>query len=217
MVECIRFINTWFKSNTYVLYYPQYENVWVIDPGDVQPIIQWMNDQRKRSVSGVFLTHAHFDHIYGVNHLLEHYPDCVVYTANEYGKLLLSDAKKNASYYSELGPIIINNLAKVSFYDDDMELWPGKKMNVLATPGHSDDSVCLLVDGKLFTGDTLIKDIRTVTKLKTGSVDKLRSSLGLLDTLRGEHLQVMAGHEECFSLDDYDLEIAIKKAWDYEN
>lgn len=217
MLECIRFVNNWFTSNTYILSHENYEGVWVIDPGDVQPVIQWMNEHSKFSVSGILLTHAHFDHIYGVNQILEHYPDCVVFTANEYGKLLLSDAKKNASYYTDLGPIVIRPSAHVSFYKEKTELWPGEEMRVLYTPGHSDDSVCMLIGGMLFTGDTLIKDTRTVTKLKTGSEDKLRSTLDLLETFRGQHLQVLAGHEESFALDDYNLEKAIKKACDYGN
>lgn len=44
-------------------------------------------------VKAVLLTHGHFDHIYGLNRLVEMNPDVVVYT-NEAGKEALLNAKK---------------------------------------------------------------------------------------------------------------------------
>ena len=211
MINCNRFVNTWFTSNTYILSHSQYENIWIVDPGDVQPIINWIDRNGKKTVSGILLTHAHFDHIYGVNDILNLYPQCIVYTANEYGKELLGDAKKNSSRYSELGPITIKELAQVSFFKSEMTLWKDVLMKVYITPGHSDDSVCLQIDNMLFTGDTLIKDVRTVTKLKGGSVEKLKETIRLLSSLKGKGLTIHAGHEDSFLLDNYNLEKAFFK------
>ena len=211
MFDIIRHINSRFTSNTYIISHPQYENVWIVDPGDVQPIINWIDSNGKKTVSGILLTHAHFDHIYGINNILDLYPQCVVYIANEYGKALLYDAKKNFSRYTEIGPIIIKEQAQVSFYKPEMNLWPHVRMKVFLTPGHSDDSVCLQIDNMLFTGDTLIKDVRTVTKLKGGSVEKLKETVIFLSSLKGKGLTVHAGHEDSFLLDNYNLEKALFK------
>ena len=86
-----------------------------------------------------------------------------------------------------------------------MLLWNGVEIKTFNTPGHSDDSQCLIVDGMLFTGDTLIKNVRTVTKLKGGSVEKLEESVKFIASLKGNHLKVMPGHDEEFWLDEYDL------------
>lgn len=206
MFDIIRHINSRFTSNTYILSHPQYENVWIVDPGDVQPIINWIDSNGKKNVSGILLTHAHFDHIYGINDILNLYPQCIVYTANEYGKELLYDAKKNSSQYTELGPITIKEQAIVSFFKSEMTLWKDTLMKIYLTPGHSYDSVCLQIDNMLFTGDTLIKDVRTVTKLKGGSVVKLEETVKFLSTLKGKGLTVHAGHEDSFLLDNYTLE-----------
>ena len=48
----------------------------------------------------MLLTHAHFDHIYGLLELLERYPDCRIYT-NEIGRETLGNAKLNMSLYHE--------------------------------------------------------------------------------------------------------------------
>ena len=84
-------------------------------------------------------------------------------------------------------------------------------MKVYITPGHSDDSVCLQIDNMLFTGDTLIKDVRTVTKLKGGSVKKLEETVRFLSSLKGKGLTVHAGHEDSFLLDNYNLEKTLFK------
>ena len=205
MLEVTRFVNSRFNSNTFILSHPKHDGVWVVDPGDTEPHFEWMKTHQKISIIGILLTHAHFDHIYGVNEIVERFPDCVVYVANEYGMDALHNPKTNGSKYTEEGPIVIAEYAKVEFFGDTMQLWEGVVMKTINTPGHSDDSQCLLVDGRLFTGDTLIKDVRTVTKLKGGSVEKLDESMKIIASLKGNSLRVMPGHGEEFELDEYDL------------
>jgi len=55
----------------------------LVDIGDYAEIKEHFLEQY--SLQGVFLTHTHFDHIYGLNELLEDYPDVPVYT-NAFGK-----------------------------------------------------------------------------------------------------------------------------------
>lgn len=205
MLEVARFINSRFSSNTFILSHPKYDGVWVVDPGDTEPVFEWMKTHQKTSVSGILLTHAHFDHIYGLNEIVSLYPSCVVYIANEYSLNALHNPKINGSKYTEEGPIMIAENVKVEYYKDSMQLWDGVEMKTINTPGHSDDSQCLLVDDMLFTGDTLIKDVRTVTKLRGGSVKKLEESVKMLEALKGNHTQVLPGHGDEFELDDYDL------------
>lgn len=205
MLEVTRFINSRFGSNTFILSHPEHDDVWVVDPGDTEPVFEWMQKHQKTSVTGILLTHAHFDHIYGMNEIVSRYPSCIVYVANEYGLNALNNPKINGSRYTEEGPIEIADSAKVEYYSETMQLWDGLEMITINTPGHSDDSQCLLVDGLLFTGDTLIKDVRTVTKLKGGSVEKLDESVKVIASLKGNSLRVMPGHGDEFELDEYDL------------
>lgn len=208
MVECTRIVNSWFSSNTYILSHSKYEDVWLIDPGDVLPVLEWLIRKGKKSVAGILLTHAHFDHMYGINDILKAFPQSIVYTSNDYGMELLFDAKKNASQYTEMGSIVIDKEATIRYYEQEQFLWPGIPIKVYRTPGHSDDSVCFIVENMLFTGDTLIKDVRTVTKLKTGSKEKLEESLREIEFLKGKGLLVHPGHEDIFSLDEYNIAIS---------
>lgn len=205
MLEAVRFVNSRFNSNTFILSHSGHGDVWVIDPGDTEPVFEWMRNHSKTSVTAILLTHAHFDHIYGVNELVTRYPTCVVYVANEYGVTALRNPKVNGSRYTDEGPIVISDKAIIRHYEEIMSLWDSVEMRTFNTPGHSDDSQCLLLNGMLFTGDTLIKDVRTVTKLKGGSVGKLEESMKVIESLKGQHLIVMPGHGDEFELDDYGL------------
>lgn len=205
MLEVTRFINSRFNSNTYLLSHLEYDDVWVVDPGDTEVVFEWMKVHSKRTVAGILLTHAHFDHIYGLNGIVGRFPECIAYIANEYGNDALRDPKVNGSRYTDEGPIVVSDSTIICFYGKTLQLWNGVEMQTINTPGHSPDSQCLLLEGMLFTGDTLIKDVRTVTKLKGGSVEKLEDSIFLLASLKGKHLRVMPGHGDDFQLDEYDL------------
>ena len=209
MIQFVRLVNTQFTSNTYILSKEDEKAVWLVDPGDIQPVWQWMQAHGKKEVLGVLLTHGHFDHLYGINKVLEEYPQCSIYVANEYGKSLLFDARKNNSYYAPIEDVVVSSAADVRLYNNSLALWPNVTLKVLFTPGHSEDSVCLRVGKLLFTGDTLIHNLRTVTKLRGGDTLKLKDSIEILRTLLGQGLHVCPGHNEEFELDGYDLRKAI--------
>ena len=207
MIDVIRFINSRFTSNSYIIYSSENEEVWIVDPGDFSPLYDWMLANDKTNVKGVLITHVHFDHIYGVNELYSKFPSTIFYVYNEEGINALYDTKKNGSKYAE-SPIVLDSRAFVKIATLDLELWNGCFVRCFFTPGHSEDSMCMLLGNILFTGDTLIKNYRTVTKLKGGSVDNLRKSIDWIASLKGNNIIVYGGHENSFALDTYDLSIA---------
>ena len=207
-LSCVRFVNSLFTSNAYIISYENKSDIWVVDPGDTLPIYQWMAENGKTEIKGILLTHSHFDHIYGINDIISRYPQSVIYVANESGKHALFDAKLNGSKYTERA-IIISECAKVCYYPSQFYLWYNIPISVYMTPGHSDDSVCFTISHHLFTGDTLIKDTRTVTKLKNGSVEKLKQSLKLIKSIDIEPCIILPGHGEEFFLRGYDFNKAL--------
>ena len=207
MINVVRFVNSRFSSNSYIIYSTESEAIWVVDPGDFGLLDAWMIDNKKNYVKGVLITHAHFDHIYGVNELYSKFPSTIFYVYNDEGVKALYDMKKNGSKYTE-NPIVLDGRASVKTVTPDLELWVGCSIQCFFTPGHSEDSMCMLLGKILFTGDTLIKNYRTVTKIKGGSVEKLHNSIDWIATLRGKGLIIYGGHENSFALDSYDLSIA---------
>lgn len=75
----VQIVNSIFSSNTYILSHTDSCRVWLIDIGDIEPVIARLLPGQQ--IQGVFLTHTHFDHFYGINRLISLFPDCIVYTS----------------------------------------------------------------------------------------------------------------------------------------
>ena len=78
-MEVTQIVNRVYASNSYILYRFQHDEAWLVDVGDADVIIRWIEEHSKK-LKGVLLTHTHFDHIYGLNQLLDRYPDMIVFT-----------------------------------------------------------------------------------------------------------------------------------------
>jgi glyoxylase-like metal-dependent hydrolase (beta-lactamase superfamily II) len=68
------------------------------------------------------------------------------------------------------------------------------EFRVLHTPGHTEDSTCLLVGDRLFTGDTLLIGGCGRTDLPGGNPEKQYESLRRLTAL-GDQIQVFPAHD----------------------
>ena len=68
-------------------------------------------------------------------------------------------------------------------------------IKVIHTPGHTPDSICLLVDGKLLTGDTLFVGECGRTDLPGGSAEAMYHSLFDKIAKLDEGIEVYPGHD----------------------
>lgn len=173
-------INSLFQSICY-----QIDNC-LIDPGD---IIEWY-----KTTKYVLLTHAHFDHIYGLNELLRNSPTTKVFT-NEYGKGMLLDAKKNMSFYHET-PFILDFPDNIVIVQDreEIELDNGIKAKAIFTPGHNPSCITWIMGEALFSGDSYIPGIRTVTNLPGGNKREAAQSLKLIKEI-SKDMAIYPGHQ----------------------
>jgi glyoxylase-like metal-dependent hydrolase (beta-lactamase superfamily II)/rhodanese-related sulfurtransferase len=112
--------------------------------------------------------------------------------ANQHGLRVhhLIDTHTHADHFSatrqlarRLGvPVLMHQSSPASFAD--MRLGDGEsialgrlRLNVMHTPGHTQDSMCLQVENRLFTGDTLLIGATGRTDLPTGDPEALYDSL----------------------------------------
>jgi glyoxylase-like metal-dependent hydrolase (beta-lactamase superfamily II) len=187
--------NSIFKSRTYILFVPDRDTVWLVDCGDVNGILQWL-DRNKKILSGVFLTHTHFDHIYGLNELKRVCPQCMVYVS-VIGKQGLYDPKLNMSRYHPTVPIFMYEHEDVLVLKETetIVLWPGVTLEVFETPGH--DPACLVYKAGhyFFTGDSYIPGISTVTSFPgSNKLDTKISLERILKIKEKYNLTVCPGH-----------------------
>ena len=160
-MQVISLTNSFFASASHVIQLA--DAIYIVDPGDSKPLIDAVERIGLR-VAGILLTHAHFDHIYGLNELIERFPDAPIYT-NEAGAEMLVSAKLNLSKYHEQ-PFELNypqNIVKVADGDTIGNI------QVVATPGHNPSCLTYIIDDAIFTGDAYIPGIAVVTNLPKGN------------------------------------------------
>lgn len=148
-------INSFFNSLSYRV------GPFLLDPGD-----EWEGFE---NVEAVLLTHAHFDHIYGLNRVAELNPSVKVYT-NKVGQEMLLDARKNLSIYNET-PFVFNYSEKLHVVEDDdiIHSSDGLIATAIFTPGHNPSCITWIIDNNLFTGDSYIPGLPVVTNLPKGN------------------------------------------------
>ena len=180
MLQVKRIINSIFTSNTYLLYDERYSYCWLIDIGDYAKVADAL--PQGVEIRGVFLTHTHFDHIYGLNELYNAWPKIIVYTS-ESGHNALYNDKTNLSRYHNCPIIYEGDRVKILGDGDIIELYPDIQLTSYATPGHSTCSLSHEVANNLFTGDAYIPGIKVVTKLPGGNRIIAKQSIEKILTL----------------------------------
>jgi glyoxylase-like metal-dependent hydrolase (beta-lactamase superfamily II) len=144
-------------TNTWVIAEPGSPSVVIVDPGpDDEGHLRRVLAAAvagDRRVASILLTHGHLDHSAGAARLAE-----------------LSGAPVQAADPAR-------RLGAEGFADGDVITAAGCELRVVATPGHSSDSVSLLLpaDGALFTGDTVLGRGTTVIAHDGHLGDYLRS------------------------------------------
>jgi len=166
MLQVKQVVNRVFTSNTYIVFDEDFDDCWLVDVGDYERVLAAIPN--KKNIKGLFLTHTHFDHIYGINDLCEHYPNCTVYTST-FGSEALMDDRKNLSRYHEHPIIFKGKYLKVVDDGDEIPLLCNSKIKAVATPGHDPGCLSFMVDNFIFTGDSFIPNLNVVTKLPRGN------------------------------------------------
>lgn len=174
--KCSYISNAVFSSRTYWITDGQGRNVWLVDCGDIDEVLGRI--PATAVVSGVLLTHIHFDHIYGLNHLLEEVPGCRVYT-NKPGREALVDPKLNFSrYHADVEDFVFRYPESVEVVEEGtrVALFEDVSADVHYTPGHDDTCLCFAVGEYLFTGDAWIPGVKTVTSFPRSDKAKAAES-----------------------------------------
>ena len=194
-MEIWQVVNTVFNSCSYVL--TQDGASWIVDCGDVDLLLPLIGGRLK----GVMITHSHFDHIYGLNHLLSLFPGIPVLT-NEYGREGLLSDKLNFSRYHET-PFILDTPEVIRIVDDCecVNLFDGVDVQAIYTPGHSPCCVTWKVgEEALFTGDSFIPGLKTVTNFPHSDKRLAGESRERILSL-AESCRVYPGHPSQLELD----------------
>lgn len=183
-------VNSVFNSNTFVLTSEKGEDCWLVDIGDIEPVLSLLNS---RVVRGVFITHSHYDHIYGLPALLERYPNCLIYTSVDGMKGLASDKLNFSRYHDDPIKYEGNNI-RILEDGDSVELFEGVFIRAMLTPGHDKSCVTYYTDSCVFTGDSYIPNLKVVTSFPHSNKHDSEISLKKIHKLL-ETRKVFPGHQ----------------------
>lgn len=188
-----RYPSTILHCNLYLL--ENEEGEVVIDPAVPYHILY---AGRKDGLRAIILTHCHFDHLYAIESYLER-TSCPVYM-HKNGIKKLEDPVLNESALMgmDMG-FQVPEERIVAIESDCVHNLLGLDFLFLETPGHSDCSLSILVDGLLFSGDTLFKNTVGRTDLHTSDSGALERSLEKLLALG--NFPVYPGHSVPTSID----------------
>lgn len=143
----------------------------IVDPSFNTDAIIRLTKEQELHVKYIIDTHQHSDHIAGNDNLRS-----------------ASNAK-----------IVAHKLAKcfkdVDVSDGDIIKVGNIAIKVIHTPGHTPDSICLLADGKLLTGDTLFVGECGRTDLPGGSAKDMYHSLFQKLMKLDDSIEVYPGHD----------------------
>ena len=201
-IEIITIKNAPIDSNCFLIIDSETKNAIVIDPGsqDCTLLISAI-EYHKAIVEYIILTHEHFDHVWGVNTLKERYNSHII-CSEECGNKII-DRKKNLSvFYNQIG--FDTHSADIQFNTPKLVVyWHLNIIELFKTKGHSEGSICIMINNFLFTGDTIIKDSKTVIKLPDSSRSELILSLNLLISICNKSTLMYPGHGDSFKFEDF--------------
>jgi hydroxyacylglutathione hydrolase len=148
------------------------DQAWVIDPGDAQPVLEFLATH-KLTLAGIIATHHHFDHIGGINMLL---------------------SQNRIPVYGN--PAKISQVSVPVQEGDTLNL-NGFKLRVIDVPGNTLDHIAYFGDIPgygpcLFCGDTLFS--AGCGRLFEGTPEIMLSSLGKLAVLPA-NTKIFCAHE----------------------
>ena len=190
MLKIDHVVNSIFDSITWLLSEMESNQVWLVDCGDTETVLEKVGEKK---IKGVLLTHAHFDHIYGLPELVSRNPECIIYT-NAIGKEALADAKLNMSFYHERPVTVESDLISICEEGKCIQLFEGVDAQVYETPGHHPSCLTFEVEDYLFTGDAYIPGTKIVTNLPKG--DKKKAQLSFERILKlASNKTILPGHK----------------------
>ena len=183
------FVEPPLDNNNYVVIDQQTGQAVLIDCSAPDERIMAYVQEQGATLAAIWLTHAHPDHVLGVTWFQKKYKVPVLLSAADAS--LLADMNEWTAWLN--WPTAEVPVAD-ELIDEKTPLRLGNiPVQVIATPGHTAGGMCYLIQGNLFSGDTLFRGTYGRTDLPGSDAQAMRRSLRQLMTLPAE-TQVFPGH-----------------------
>ena len=171
----------------------------VVDPSQADPVLRAIDEHRLK-LAEIWLTHHHWDHVGGIEPLIE---ECPI------------EHVRGSRYDAEHGRIPRQTDALA---DGDSFDFGGAHVDITEVPGHTLGAIGYVTEGNLFSGDTLF--IAGCGRVFEGTMEMMSESLAKLRALPTD-TKVWCGHEytvnnlrfaQTVEPDNVDIDTALREA-----
>jgi hydroxyacylglutathione hydrolase len=145
----------------------------VVDPSQADPVLRAI-DEHSLKLTEIWLTHHHWDHVGGIEPLIE---ECSIVHVR--GSRFDADNERIPRQTDALS-------------EGDSFEFGGSAVDVLEIPGHTLGAIAFITEGNLFSGDTLF--IAGCGRVFEGTMEMMSQSLTKLRSLPAD-TKVWCGHE----------------------
>ncbi|QIG89817.1 MBL fold metallo-hydrolase [Chryseobacterium sp. POL2] len=184
-----------FSENTYVIYNDDKE-AFIIDPGnfqvhETQQIESFITEQQLK-IKNILLTHAHIDHVLGLQWAFDKYNVPVLLHKND--KELLDRAPLSAMQFGFQFTPFVGNLEFLN--EGDILKLGEEEFKILFVPGHSPGSIAFYNEKEKFviSGDVLFYGSIGRTDLYKANYEQLIDSIKTKLLIMDPATQVYSGH-----------------------
>lgn len=160
-------------SDNYAYLVVQGRHAAVVDPSQSDPVLRAL-DEHKLKLTEIWLTHHHWDHVGGIESLIE---ECPI------------EHVRGSAYDAAEGRIPRQTDA---LSDGDSFEFGDAHVDILEIPGHTLGAIAFITEGNLFSGDTLF--IAGCGRVFEGTMAMMSASLSKLRSLPPD-TRVWCGHE----------------------
>lgn len=198
MADCnvLKLVSSYKNANTFVVEINEFD-ILMVDLGNypIDELLKWISENNKNLI-GLFLTHEHADHCYGVD-LLKSKIEFTLY-CSEKCDINMRDPKQNFSRY-------IEDFESFGIQSEAVVIKEGQTLNfngfeilIMETPGHSPGSICLFAKNIAFTGDSILNNVESPLSFPHSSkTEYQQSKINILKKLNSE-TKIYPGHGEPF-------------------
>lgn len=160
-------------------------------------------EQNGLELDFIILTHEHTDHTWGVNALKERFTDAKVVCSEVCKQNLAKEFQAYFLLYYD-NPDYHYTVCKVDTTTEGLDnhlSWQGHEIMFVPTPGHSLGSICIDLEGRLFTGDAIMQTKPYINR-RNGSKELFFESKAVIQKHYPSDTMVFPGHGNVFMLKD---------------
>jgi hydroxyacylglutathione hydrolase len=186
------------QCNCYILSDEKSRKAYLIDPGaESKELLEYLK-KKNLLLQAVLITHAHIDHIGGIEDLQSFSKAPVYYHAGD--KFLYENVVVQAEHFGVTPTKLMATQPTVgegSLRDNQEFAFVKGSVTAIHTPGHTPGSTCFLAAGEeslLFSGDTLFAGSIGRTDLWGGNFEQIMDSIHTKLMVLDDSVMVLPGH-----------------------